>query len=69
MSWLEPFLLFFLLIVQNYVGIANFFVGLVFLPLRNALAGGDPMKEGRVFYVFAALLLSTAFALSRVYRG
>jgi hypothetical protein len=48
---------------------ANFLVGLVFLPLRNLLAGGDAMKEGRVFYVFAALLSVTACILSKVYRG
>jgi len=49
--------------------VANFFVGLVFLPLRNILASGDAMKEGRVFYVFAAVLSVTAGALLRVYRG
>jgi sugar porter (SP) family MFS transporter len=48
---------------------ANFLVGLIFLPLRNLLAGGDAMKEGRVFYVFAALLSVTAGILSKVYRG
>ncbi|KAI0075467.1 general substrate transporter [Panus rudis PR-1116 ss-1] len=49
--------------------IANFLVGLVFLPLRNLLAHGDPSKEGRVFYVFAALLAFCSFVLLRVYRG
>ncbi|KAH7927725.1 general substrate transporter [Leucogyrophana mollusca] len=49
--------------------IVNFVVGLIFLPLRNFLASGDPMKEGRVFYVFAAVLLSSTFVLSRLYRG
>lgn len=48
---------------------ANFVVGLIFLPLRNLLASGDAMKEGRVFYVFAAVLSITAGALLRVYRG
>ena len=50
-------------------GIANFLVGLVFLPLRNFLSDGDPDKEGRVFYVFAALLAFCTFALFKVYRG
>ncbi|GBE82524.1 Probable metabolite transport protein [Sparassis crispa] len=49
--------------------IANFLVGLVFLPLRNLLAQGDPSKEGRVFYVFAAMLFCSTFVLFRVYRG
>lgn len=49
--------------------IANFLVGLVFLPLRNALSQGDPEKEGRVFYVFAAMLFFCTFVLFRVYRG
>jgi len=48
---------------------ANFLVGLVFLPLRNLLSQGDPMNEGRVFYVFAALLGFCTFVLFRVYRG
>ncbi|KAF8837018.1 general substrate transporter [Paxillus ammoniavirescens] len=47
----------------------NFFVGLVFLQLRNFLAHGDPMKEGRVFYVFAAVLLCSTLCFSRLYRG
>ncbi|PCH38728.1 general substrate transporter [Wolfiporia cocos MD-104 SS10] len=49
--------------------IANFLVGLVFLPLRNFLSDGDPDKEGRVFYVFAALLAFCTFVLFKVYRG
>lgn len=49
--------------------IANFLVGLIFLPLRSFLSGGDPSKEGRVFYVFVIVLFSAAFGLSRVYRG
>ncbi|KAH7906478.1 general substrate transporter [Hygrophoropsis aurantiaca] len=49
--------------------IINFIVGLIFLPLRNLLASGDPTKEGRVFYVFAVVLLSSTFILSRLYRG
>ncbi|OJA17636.1 hypothetical protein AZE42_10630 [Rhizopogon vesiculosus] len=47
----------------------NFFVGLTFLPLRNFLANGDPMKEGRVFYLFAAVLFCSTFCFSRLYRG
>ncbi|KAH9951488.1 general substrate transporter [Amylocystis lapponica] len=49
--------------------VANFLVGLVFLPLRNLLSHGDPMNEGRVFYVFAALLFFCTFVLLRVYKG
>ncbi|KAF8558404.1 general substrate transporter [Imleria badia] len=49
--------------------IINFFVGLIFLQVRNLLAHGDPMKEGRVFYVFAAVLFCSAWCFSRVYRG
>jgi len=49
--------------------IANFTVGLVFLPLRNFLSGGDPSKEGRVFFVFAAMLFFCVSVLFRAYRG
>ncbi|KAJ7684726.1 general substrate transporter [Mycena polygramma] len=49
--------------------IANFIVGLIFLPLRNFLADGDGSKEGRVFYLFAVVLFCSMFCLSRVYRG
>lgn len=49
--------------------IANFLVGLVFLPLRNFLAHGDESKEGRVFFVFAALLAFFTFMLFGTYRG
>ncbi|KAI6043128.1 general substrate transporter [Pisolithus marmoratus] len=48
--------------------IMNFVVGLVFLPLRNLLANGNPTKEGRVFYVFAGALLCSSFAFSKFYR-
>ncbi|KAH8108460.1 general substrate transporter [Phellopilus nigrolimitatus] len=48
--------------------IANFAVGLVFLPLRNFLSWGDPLSEGRVFYVFAAALALFGGALNMVYR-
>ena len=43
-------------------------VGLIFLPLRNLLAWGDPLREGRVFYVFAAALAGFGVALNVVYR-
>ncbi|KAI0670661.1 general substrate transporter [Trametes maxima] len=49
--------------------IANFLVGLVFLPLRDFLSHGDESKEGRVFYVFAALLAFFTFMLFSLYRG
>jgi len=49
--------------------IINFFVGLIFLQARNLLAHGDSMKEGRVFYVFAAVLFCSASCFSRLYRG
>ncbi|KAG2020515.1 sugar transporter, variant 3 [Coprinopsis cinerea AmutBmut pab1-1] len=48
--------------------IANFLVGLLFLPLRNLLSGGDIHKEGRIFYLFGLLLFSSGFVLSKVYR-
>ncbi|KAI0282140.1 general substrate transporter [Russula aff. rugulosa BPL654] len=48
--------------------IANFFVGLAFLPLRNKLSGGDSSKEGRVFYVFAGLLFLVSSIFFRSYR-
>lgn len=52
-----------------FLGIANFIVGLIFLPLRNFLAWGDPLREGRVFYVFAAALAVFSIGLNIVYRG
>ncbi|VDB86977.1 unnamed protein product [Peniophora sp. CBMAI 1063] len=48
--------------------VANFFVGLAFLPLRNLLSGGNPDKEGLVFFVFAAFLTVSAAVLYRAYR-
>ncbi|KAG1882922.1 general substrate transporter [Suillus subluteus] len=48
---------------------SNFVIGLIFLPLRNFLAKGDPTKEGRVFYLFAAALLCSTLWFSRLYRG
>lgn len=55
--------------MNTITGVANFIVGLTFLPLRNLLAGGNASKEGRVFYVFVGLLFVSTFSLSRVYRG
>ncbi|TDL27218.1 general substrate transporter [Rickenella mellea] len=49
--------------------VTNFIVGLVFLPLRNLLAGGEASREGRVFYVFAGLLAVFSLVFSRVYKG
>ncbi|KAH9048523.1 general substrate transporter [Lactarius hengduanensis] len=54
-------------LAMNWV--ANFLVGLAFLPLRNKLSGGDPAKEGRVFYVFAGLLFLCSFVFFRSYRS
>ncbi|KZV67967.1 general substrate transporter [Peniophora sp. CONT] len=48
--------------------VANFFVGLAFLPLRNLLSGGNSDKEGLVFFVFAAILTVSAAVLHRAYR-
>ncbi|TFK46028.1 general substrate transporter [Heliocybe sulcata] len=48
--------------------ITNFAVGLVFLPLRNLLSGGNPEQEGRVFYAFALVFLAFVTAFSRAYR-
>ncbi|EJD02102.1 general substrate transporter [Fomitiporia mediterranea MF3/22] len=49
--------------------IANFTVGLIFLPLRNFLSQDDPEhQEGRVFYVFAATLVGFGAMLNVVYR-
>jgi len=57
---------------------ANFLVGVSFLPLRNFLASIGKVKspdaeldnagQGRVFYVFAALLAVIGAYLSRLYR-
>jgi len=48
--------------------ITNFFVALIFLPIRNFLSGGDQYKEGLVFYVFAVIFALAAFLLFKVYR-
>jgi len=48
--------------------ISNFIVGLVFLPLRNFLEWGNPDNEGRVFYVFAAILGGVSVALHYIYK-
>ncbi|KAF8502449.1 general substrate transporter [Gautieria morchelliformis] len=49
--------------------IANFFVGIGFIPLRDFLAGEDDHRNGRVFYVFAAILLAVYLAWSKAYTG
>jgi len=49
--------------------IANFLVGIGFLPLRNYLAGGETHREGRVFYVFGAVLLVVYILWANVYKG
>ncbi|KDR81371.1 hypothetical protein GALMADRAFT_239236 [Galerina marginata CBS 339.88] len=49
--------------------IANFVVGLAFLPLRDLLAGGDMYKEGRVFYVFVFVFALATISLFRIYKG
>jgi len=48
--------------------ITNFVVGIIFLPMRNFLSGGDMLKEGRVFYVFAAMLTLSTLFLFRIYK-
>ncbi|KIY68007.1 general substrate transporter [Cylindrobasidium torrendii FP15055 ss-10] len=45
--------------------IVNFLVGLAFLPLRKLLSGGDPSKQGRVFWVFAAILIVCMLVVAR----
>ncbi|GLB35157.1 putative major facilitator superfamily, sugar transporter (TC 2.A.1.1) family protein [Lyophyllum shimeji] len=49
--------------------IVNFLVGLVFLPLRKFLSGGEVEKQGRVFYVFGTALFLSMFMLSTMYHG
>lgn len=48
--------------------IVNFCVGLMFLPLRNYISGGDMLKEGRVFYIFVVVLSVSTFFLFRLYK-
>ncbi|KAF9532430.1 general substrate transporter [Crepidotus variabilis] len=48
--------------------IANFSVGLAFLPIQNLLSGGDQLKEGRVFYLFVTLFGICVVTLFRLYR-
>lgn len=49
--------------------LSNFVVGLSFLPLRDWLAGGDPSKNGHIFYVFGTLLFSLSIAWDKAYRA
>ncbi|KZV94074.1 general substrate transporter [Exidia glandulosa HHB12029] len=46
----------------------NFFVGLLFLPLSHWLSDNNPYKEGRVFYLFAAVFFVSFVAFLRVYK-
>ncbi|KAF8197389.1 general substrate transporter [Pholiota molesta] len=48
--------------------IANFVVGLAFLPIRNFLSGGDMYKEGQVFYAFVVIFSAAAAWLFSVYK-
>ncbi|KAK0197516.1 general substrate transporter [Armillaria mellea] len=49
--------------------IANFLVGLAFLPLRRFLSGGEESKQGRVFWVFAIVLAATMTVVAKGYKG
>ncbi|ORY31395.1 general substrate transporter [Naematelia encephala] len=57
--------------------ISNFFIALLFLPLRDALSEpvdphdpiGDRKGEGRVFYVFTAVCVVLGLLISRGLRG
>jgi hypothetical protein len=49
------------------LGVANYFVGQTFLPLRDFLSGGDATKEGRVFFAFALALALSMGTFSRVH--
>ncbi|KAK0240541.1 general substrate transporter [Armillaria nabsnona] len=49
--------------------IANFLVGLAFLPLRRFLSGGEESKQGRVFWVFAVVLAATMTVVAKGYKG
>ncbi|KAF9532431.1 general substrate transporter [Crepidotus variabilis] len=46
--------------------IVGFVVGLVFIPFQYLLSGGDELKEGRIFYLFAGLLSLAVLSLSRL---
>jgi hypothetical protein len=48
--------------------ITNFGVGLMFLPMRNFLSGGDMLKEGRVFYLFVAMFSLSTLVLFKIYK-
>jgi hypothetical protein len=50
-------------------GTVNFLVGMGFLPLRNYLADGDARREGRVFYVFGAILLIVYLLWAMAYKS
>ncbi|KAG7086730.1 hypothetical protein E1B28_002663 [Marasmius oreades] len=46
----------------------NFLVSLFFLPLRKFLSGGDPTRQGRVFWVFAFVLLLVMSVVGRMWK-
>jgi len=48
--------------------LTNFGVALLFLPLRNYLSGGDPLREGRVFYVFAIVFSFVFFSFMKIFK-
>lgn len=65
------------LISSAALGLANFAVGIGFLPLRNLLASIGKSRgsnedvdggQGRVFYVFAGLMVITGASILRLYR-
>ncbi|KAG0145100.1 hypothetical protein CROQUDRAFT_659026 [Cronartium quercuum f. sp. fusiforme G11] len=47
---------------------SNFLVGLLFLPLRNALASPDADGEGNIFFPFTLLSMIATLLISRTYR-
>lgn len=51
------------------LGFVNFFVGLFFLPLSHWLSDNNPYKEGRVFYLFAAVFFVSFIAFLRAYKA
>jgi MFS transporter, SP family, solute carrier family 2 (facilitated glucose transporter), member 3 len=54
--------------LTEHIGITNFFVALVFLPLRNFLSGGEASKEGRIFFIFAAAFSGVFLWFMRLYK-
>jgi len=52
-----------------FVGVINFFVGLLFLPLSAWLSDDNPAQRGRVFYLFSAVFFVSFVAFLRVYKA